>query len=251
MMRADPPLYLPDGYVENAPASADREDGGYWKDDLADSVLKDRALRWQEPVYRHAGRRFAARTRTVLDVGCGTGHKLVRHFGGRVERLVGLDQGSAIDRAGREFPEQTWIAGDLQDDQAWARAATHVPDLVICADVIEHVVDPIDLLGRVRAVSRGPVVLSTPDRGRLDDASPLGPPANPRHVREWTMRELQSFVRSQGFEIEQARHLLPRSYAPALVEVRRAAWRVLHRRAVPDPRSCSMLVLRNAPSMLT
>jgi hypothetical protein len=58
------------------------------------------------------------------------------------------------------------------------------------------------------------------------------------------MVELQALVRSRGFDIEDARHLLPRSYALATVELRRAVWRLLHLRAVPDPRSCSMLVLR-------
>jgi 2-polyprenyl-3-methyl-5-hydroxy-6-metoxy-1,4-benzoquinol methylase len=237
-------LYLPDGYLENTQASADAGGTPYWKDDLADPVLRQRTLRWQEPVYRYASRRFAARTRAVVDIGCGTGSKLVRYFRGRVQRLVGLDQGSAIARARRVFPEETWIEGDLQDATAWAQVAAIEPDVVICADVIEHVGDPLDLLDRLRAAARGPIVLSTPDRGRLDAARPLGPPLNPRHVREWTMQELQALVRSRGFDVERARHLFPRSYAPAMVEVKRAAWRFLHRRAVPDRRSCSVVVLR-------
>jgi SAM-dependent methyltransferase len=237
-------LFLPEGYVENAPASADADGTPYWNDDLPDPVLRDRTLRWQEPVYRYASRRFGPTTRTVLDVGCGTGHKLVRYFSGRAEHVVGLDQGSAIERARRNFPGGTWIEGDFGADASWAQAAEAAPDLVICADVIEHLADPIDLLDRLRVFGRGPIVLSTPDRSRLDGACPLGPPLNPRHVREWTMGELQALVRSQGFEVEDARHLLPRTYAPAMVEVRRAAWRFLHRRAVPDRRSCSTVVLR-------
>jgi SAM-dependent methyltransferase len=244
MDSAPPYLYLPDGYVENPPASADADGTPYWKDDLPNPVLADRTIRWQEPVYRYASQRFAAVTRTVLDVGCGTGHKLVRHFGGNVDRLVGLDQGSAIERARCDFPEGTWIEGDLQADATWAQAAAVAPDLVICADVIEHVVDPLHLLDRLRNIARGRLVLSTPDRSRLDSAPPLGPPLNVRHVREWTMDELQALVRSRGFEVERARHLLPRSYAPAMVEVRRGVWRFLHHLAVPDPRSCSMVVLR-------
>lgn len=237
-------LCLPEGYRENPAASADADGTPYWSDQLSDPVLQDRALRYQEPVYRYASRRQRGSGRTVLDVGCGTGHKLVRYFAAKADRLVGVDQGSGIERARREFPEATWIEGDLTADEVWTPASALRPDLVICADVIEHLVDPVGLLDHLRDVLCGRLVLSTPDRSRLDGARPLGPPRNTRHVREWTMGELQALVRSRGFEIEHARHLLPRSYARKMVEVRRATWRALNRLRVPDRRSCSMIVLR-------
>jgi SAM-dependent methyltransferase len=244
-------LYLPEGYRENPAASADADGTPYWSDELSDPVLQDRALRYQEPVYGYASRRMGDAARTVLDVGCGTGQKLVKHFDKKADRLIGLDQGSGIQRARREFPEATWIEGDVATDEVWTRADALRPDLVICADVIEHLVDPIVLLDRIHDIACDRVVLSTPDRSRLDGAPPLGPPLNPRHVREWTMDELQALVRSHGFTVEVARHFLPRSYARALVEVRRAGWRLLHGRAVPDPRSCSVLVLRVDESATT
>src|SRR5215210_2042742 len=110
-------LHLPDGYVENPQASADARGTPYWKDgdDVSDPVLQDRKIRFQEPVYRYASRHCAVRTHTVLDIGCGTGKKLVQYFGGKVQRLVGLDQGSAIERARRDFPDENWIEGDVQD----------------------------------------------------------------------------------------------------------------------------------------
>jgi 2-polyprenyl-3-methyl-5-hydroxy-6-metoxy-1,4-benzoquinol methylase len=237
-------LYLPEGYRENPAASADADGTPYWSDQLSDPVLQDRALRYQEPVYRHASRRMGESAHTVLDVGCGTGHKLVRHFARKADRVIGLDQGSGIERARRDFPEATWIEGDLETDEVWTRADALRPDLVICADVIEHLVDPVDLLDRLHDLARGRLVLSTPDRNRLEGALPLGPPRNTRHVREWTMDELQALVLSRGYEIEHACHLLPRSYARRMVEVRRATWRLLHRRSVPDRRSCSTLIVR-------
>jgi SAM-dependent methyltransferase len=236
--------YLPEGYRENPAASADADGTPYWSDQLSDPVLQDRALRYQEPVYRYARRRMGESAHTVLDVGCGTGRKLVKHFARKTDRVIGMDQGSGIERARREFPEATWIEGDLETDEVWTRADALRPDLVICADVIEHLVDPVVLLDRLHDLARGRLVLSTPDRSRLEGALPLGPPLNTRHVREWTMDELQALVRSRGYEVERACHLLPRSYAPRMVEVRRATWRLLHRRPVPDCRSCSMLVLR-------
>jgi 2-polyprenyl-3-methyl-5-hydroxy-6-metoxy-1,4-benzoquinol methylase len=237
-------LHLPEGYRENPAASADADGTPYWSDQLSDPVLQDRALRYQEPVYRYASRRLGDTAHTVLDVGCGTGHKLVKHFARKADRVIGLDQGSGIERARREFPEATWIEGDLETDDVWGLAHALRPDLAICADVIEHLVDPVELLDRIHDVVRGRLVLSTPDRSRLEGALPLGPPLNTRHVREWTMGEVQALVRSRGYEIEHTRHLLPRSYARRMVEVRRATWRLLHRQSVPDRRTCSMLVLR-------
>jgi SAM-dependent methyltransferase len=250
-MSAASTLHLPEGYRENPPASADTDGTPYWSDELSDPVLRDRTVRWQEPVYRYASRRLGDTARSVLDVGCGTGYKLVKHFAGKAHRLIGLDQGSGIERAGRDFPAATWVEGDLESDTIWTRVAALRPDLVICADVIEHLVDPIGLLDHLHEVVSGRLVVSTPDRSRLVGAPHLGPPLNTRHVREWTMDELQTLVRSRGFFVQVARHLFPRSYAPTLVEVRRAGWRLLHGRAVPDPRSCSVLVLRVEGSVTT
>lgn len=237
-------LCLPEGYRENPATSADTDGTPYWSEELSNPILRDRAARWQEPVYRYASRRKGGAARTVLDVGCGTGYKLVKYFAGKADRLIGLDQGSGVERARRDFPWATWIDGDLEGDEVWARADSMPSDLVICADVIEHLVDPIGLLDHLHDLPCGRLILSTPDRSRLDDTPPLGPPLNTRHVREWTMGELQALLRSRGFEIEHARHLFPRSYARRMVEVRRATWRALHRRPVPDRRSCSMVVLR-------
>ena len=75
-------------------------------------------------------------------------------------------------------------------------------DLVICADVIEHLDDPTILLELLRAAAKpnSPILISTPCRDRL-----LGPealrPSNPEHVREWTDEELSVWLRSEGFEI--------------------------------------------------
>lgn len=50
-----------------------------------------------------------------------------------------------------------------------------------------------------------PVVLSTPARECRVGAAYLGQPRNPAHVREWASSEFQSFVRTSGFAIHDAR----------------------------------------------
>ena len=69
--------------------------------------------------------------------------------------------------------------------------------IVICADVIEHVLDPVELMNYIVALSLRWIVLSTPDRNLMYERfSPdlLGPPRNPHHIREWSFEEFNEFV---------------------------------------------------------
>ena len=236
-------LFLPDGYRTNPPASADRDGTPYWETGLAHNDV-----RYQVPVYRLVTRRVRAITpRLVMDIGCGSGDKLVEFLPPLPTRVVGVDQESAIRLARERFPQVEWCSGDLDSDSFWDDLLGLRPGLTICADVIEHLVDPVALLDRLhRLIGEGLLVLSTPDRSRLENRNALGPPGNPRHVREWTMDELSDLVEANGFRIVDRHHLLPRRYSPTKVEAKRIMWRVLHRLPVPDPRSCQVLELRRA-----
>jgi SAM-dependent methyltransferase len=239
-------LFLPWRYQENPSNSADSEGTPYWEEGLAG---KD--LRLQDPVYKFASRK-ARRMRDpmVVDIGCGTGHKLVNRIGSVTTRFVGVDQESAISIARRVFPAHNWISGDLALDETWCQIADLRADMLICADVIEHVPDPRHLLRRLReATSPGSVVvLSTPDRDRMGYPDALGPPANPRHIREWSMEGFRLLVEAEQFEIVQLRHFLPRSYSRTRTELNRTAWRALHGKAIPDRRSNMAVVLRARPT---
>lgn len=70
-------------------------------------------------------------------------------------------------------------------------------DLVVCADVIEHVADPDALMRFIARVAKDRVVISTPDRDLVYAGRTryrFGPPANPAHVREWNMDEFNRYV---------------------------------------------------------
>lgn len=240
-------LFLPHGYRTNPARSADAEGTPFW---TPEAPTGGNDVRFQDQVYRWAARlvRSGEVGSTVVDIGCGSGHKLVRHVAPVTDRWLGVDQPSGIATATATFPDGRWLAVDLATDDAWAELDAQHPDLVLCADVIEHLTDPHLLLARLRALAGpdGRVLLSTPDRARLDDASPLGPPRNPRHIREWSRDEMELLLESTGFEVVAQRHLLPRRYSPTVLEAKRTVHRALHGRAVPDRRSCMAFLLRPA-----
>jgi len=233
-------FFLPAGYRTNPLASADRDGTPYWQHGLANNDV-----RYQVPVYRLAARRARELAPDlVMDIGCGSGDKLAEIFSGQRHRVVGVDQASAIALARERFRGIEWLSGDLDSEQFWAELANSRPDLVICADVIEHLSDPAGLLRRLRdLVGDGLLILSTPDRARLR-REPLGPPANPRHVREWTAEELALFVRTSGFTIVGHHHVLPRRYSWSPTELRRLIGRARRGMAIPDRRTCQVLELR-------
>jgi SAM-dependent methyltransferase len=92
---------------------------------------------------------------------------------------------------------------DLSADPpaAWSRRF----DLIICADVIEHLVDPDVVLRWIRLFSKptSRIVLSTPERDLRRGRRSLGPPENLGHVREWNSREFCAYLDSRGFDILQ------------------------------------------------
>src|SRR6185369_17877571 len=76
--------------------------------------------------------------------------------------------------------------------------------LLICADVIEHLVNPMPLIHILQESLKvaSYAVISTPDREVFGQA-PMGPPWNPSHVREWTKDEFTSWLKQEGFIIQQ------------------------------------------------
>jgi SAM-dependent methyltransferase len=176
---------LPDGYES-------RLQPDYFDDQSYDGV-------WQPDVYTEAAelaRRLQARR--VIDVGCGTAEKLAA-LNPEFE-LVGIDFGPNIEVCRERYEFGTWLEADL--DRADSLPWSHVADSVlVCADVLEHLVHPEKLLRSLSsAVDSGAraLVLSTPDRERINEPGHLGPPPNPAHVREWTRSELERFMGTFG-----------------------------------------------------
>lgn len=160
-----------------------RDHENYWDD----THLTDE---WQREVYLMAATIMATHNyRRVYDVGCGSGWKLV-HMLGRYE-TVGWDVPKTVAWLRAKYPGRAWretpcTATDL------AR-----PDLVICADVIEHVLDPNPLLAFLRSMNPRRIIISTPDRDAYEKGHknpPNGPPFHLPHVREWNFTEFRQYM---------------------------------------------------------
>jgi hypothetical protein len=157
---------------------------------------------YQKEVYlRAAALAWSEKIETVYDIGCGSGYKLVRYLG--QYDTMGFDVPQTVEFLRQAHPDRKWTIASFSD-------RSHPPaDLVICADVIEHVLDPDQLMLFLVSVTRKWLVLSTPDRRRC--YSPLsrfqlGPPHTDHHVREWTFAEFGRYV---GQFVDVCEHVHP------------------------------------------
>lgn len=144
---------------------------------------------WQLEVYLHAlGLLIKHKLNSIIDVGCGSGRKLMTYF-------------KNFDTLGIELPVNVARLQQLHPDNKWV---TFTPDqrfsagCVICADVIEHVVDPNQLVAVLKAIEFKFLVVSTPARDLLHKKwwrrEFWGPPTNETHQREWTVKEFGRYM---------------------------------------------------------
>jgi 2-polyprenyl-3-methyl-5-hydroxy-6-metoxy-1,4-benzoquinol methylase len=145
----------------------------------------------------------------ALDVGCSSGY-LAARLAARGATVVGLELDPAAAAEARSVCEEV-LVGDVETLELPFEPGSF--DLVLCADVIEHLRRPERFLARVRPLLRpgGRLVLSTPnvanwalrlsllggrwrysDRGLLDRT----------HVQLFTRRTLIEMLEQSGYRIE-------------------------------------------------
>ncbi len=139
--------------------------------------------------------------RTVLDVGCGLGHKLDKLVAPHAERCVGIDQPTCIEVSKKMLPD-TAITFASADFEQPGDTGLGTFDLVMSVDVIEHLLDPDLLLGFIKAHCHEDsiILISTPERdlrrGKDNRKSPKS-----EHVREWNRAELAAYLTGEGFDV--------------------------------------------------
>lgn len=253
-VRLDPnAFFLPVGYAcqrqnRTLDTQRDAKDGAYW----APWRVKD-AARWQRHVYALAARtvRHLIRARTInndprpvriLDVGCGVCVKLAEHLVPTGAHVVGIDQDSALAVArtlGCTAPLHPVNLESPAIDPTRDLGGTF--DVILCADVLEHLVNPDHALELIRrcAHAHTRIILSTPERHRERGRDCMAS-LKPEHVREWALAEFAAYVSSRGFQIW--RHALcTKDEAPILPARRQER---LFRRNLADrsPLSCQVVV---------
>lgn len=155
----------------------------------------------QEEVYQAAfNLALECSAKIIGEIGAGSGAKLIRYFN-HLE-TIGFEIEPNFTFLKSTYPNRDWRYGDLSSTK-------NLPffDIVICADVIEHFVDPDQLLNWLRHLDFKYLVISTPDKNKLPlyqtpaTQSQTGPPINPHHVREWGFEEFEQYI-SQYFDIK-------------------------------------------------
>jgi SAM-dependent methyltransferase len=153
-------------------------------------------------VYKLATDRFLhTDTTSFLGVGCGPGRKLTEMLGPKLGQmtLYLIDQPNVRPFLSKQLPEAAQFRAVNLEHRGLDLGLRF--DMILCADVVEHLDDPgpcLDLIRRHLA-DRGLAFISTPDRdyrrGRHCTSSP-----NPFHVREWNSAEFRRFLESAGLE---------------------------------------------------
>jgi SAM-dependent methyltransferase len=200
--------FLPEGYRTNPVATtrdSEREDV-YWNPNRWRN-----ALYYQYPVYKYCANLIKKTgANRIVDVGCCCVVRKLEMLHRRFRQLeiVGIDQEEPIQTCRRNYSFGRWIADDLENPGPEVDGLQ--ADLVVCSDVIEHVLDPDVLLEYLRARCRagGRIVISTPDRERLYGLGKLA--AGQRdHVREWSGVEFSSYLAARGMDIEERKTVSP------------------------------------------
>lgn len=178
----------------------------YWNKDRLNA-----AHHYQYDVYKYASD-FIEKSglNTVVDVGCGPGVKLnLIHQKTPHVRIVGIDQPHPIEYCKKTHLFGEWFSDDFENPSMLD--AIPQADLVICADVIEHVYDPDRLLSYIRTLLRpeGYAILSTPERDLI-----RGPDCmaclKDQHIREWNRQEFAQYIKMSDFEVVE--HFCVRPY---------------------------------------
>lgn len=170
-------------------------------------VAHDTGINWQHAVYDYAlGLANYYGYHTIIDIGCGDGSKLqpfVPAF-----KVIGMGYGDNLNYCRQRYPDSAWLSCNLDDVSTYPEWDATILDgaLIICADVIEHLVYP-DILLSVLSKwlnDTNRAILSTPERDLVHGYHHMGMPPNPCHVREWNASEFLCLMEQWHLQVESA-----------------------------------------------
>jgi len=156
--------------------------------------------RWQKETYNTA-LAIAEKNgyKNILDIGCGSGYKLVKWFPVDKYNTLGLELEPSLSFLKQTYPEHKWkLSGcdkPFNNDEFSA-------DVVICSDVIEHFTNPDILLNFIKTIKFNYLVMSTPARDLFSEKMSNEMPINRCHCREWNIDEFRRYIDSYNFNVD-------------------------------------------------
>lgn len=144
---------------------------------------------------------------SVVDVGCGSAYKLITYLGNF--NTIGIETEPCYSYLQKTYPQNKWLLSGEKEKSFKLYDEVNNADVVICSDVIEHIVNPDDIVDYLLSLKSKYYIISTPCREILCTHPKFsntykkswnGPPINKCHVREWTMEEFKNYL-SKNFVI--------------------------------------------------
>lgn len=118
--------------------------------------------RWTEIVVEVAQQ---TGTEIAVDIGCGAGHELIALHHAGIRELYGVEPN---DKLRKQVQMHTPCVATIEEDQIPIEQA----DLLVCLDVLEHVVDPETFLGKIADWAKFDCVL-VESTATFDHGTPL------------------------------------------------------------------------------
>ncbi len=132
---------------------------------------------------------------SVVDIGCGDGAKLHRYIEPFCSLITGWDIPEMVKLCKEDYPNQQWLECDLEKYQCVSVSA----DVVICADVIEHIKNIDNVFNHIISSMNkdGVCVLSTPNIDTVTDEVKQ----NEKHCNAWNRKSFCEVIESYGLDI--------------------------------------------------
>ena len=198
------------------------------------------SLFYQYHVYLYAKKLIMRKKlKTVIDIGCGSSIKLKNLIFPVCSDIFGIDQWPAINYCRSHHSFGSFYIDNLENPQLELNTDF---DLVICSDVIEHILNPDNLLSFIQEISRPDtyIIFSTPERDIL-----RGPECNhspkAEHVREWNSVEFRNYLENRGFEIIDCRLAPPLKFTWSMEYFKLVFRQLVRRRSF---KSCQLVTCK-------
>lgn len=137
---------------------------------------------------------------SFLDIGCGPAIKVQKLIKPYCENITLFDQPNTEQLALNNVPTAIFYGIDIEKDDININQEF---DVIICADVIEHLFEPDKCLNIAKRHmgKESILILSTPERDNLRGKE-CNTSGNIAHVREWNKMELKMYIKNNGFSIK-------------------------------------------------